>query len=82
MTTQTQKNKPARKMTLGAVQIAVWLNQTDDGKSYYSVSVSRRYKDGDGWKDSNSFKPSDLLNLGKAIEMAFDFIASQQVIGE
>ena len=75
--TNGKGNKPAHKISLGNVQVAVWLNKNTDGKQYYSVTASRRYRNGDTWKDSDSFRMSDLPVLSKSIELAFGYLAAQ-----
>jgi hypothetical protein len=40
------------------------------------VTVSRSYRDADGWKDSTSFAFSDLMNLAKALYDAHSAIAT------
>lgn len=77
---QDMSNKPAKSFKLGSVEAAIWSNERTDGAegTYYTVTVSRRYKDGDGnWQDGNNYFPADLLNLGKVTERAEDWIANQ-----
>jgi hypothetical protein len=49
---------------LGAVKAAVWKNDTDNGVRY-NTTFSRLYKDGDEWKNTDSFGRGDLLVLAK-----------------
>lgn len=73
----TEKKKPAHKISLGNVQVAVWLNKSSEGKNYYSVTSRRRYKNGEGWKDSDSFRMSDLPVLSRSIDLAFEYLTNQ-----
>ena len=58
--------QPAQKYKLGLVTATIWEN---DG--FYSVDLSRSYKDRDGeWQSTASFQHSDLLNLAKCLERA------------
>jgi hypothetical protein len=41
------------------------------------VTVSRLYKDGDNWKDSNSFGRDDLPLVGKVCDQAHSWIFGQ-----
>ena len=44
----------------------------------HNVSVSRIYKDGDDWKQSDSFGRDDLLLVAKALGMAHTWIFEQK----
>ncbi len=70
----TSNNKPALTLTDGALKAAIWRNETEKG-AFYSVSFSRRYKDGAGnYADAYSFSGSELLRIshlaGRAYEQA------------
>ena len=49
----------------------------DKGKPWFNVVVTRSYKDGDEFKDSNSFGHSDLPVVSKAIDFAYEWIWEQ-----
>lgn len=57
----------------GGVRAAVWENEGKDGNLYYSITISRRYRDQkDGeWKSGTRFGPSELLAVGAAAQQAF-----------
>jgi hypothetical protein len=62
--------KPAAKVTLFPVSVAIWANKTDKG-TFYSVTIASRYKDKDGrWKNSVSLNENDLLLAAKALDLA------------
>jgi len=65
-------NQPAAKFRLGYVTATVWKN-TD----FYNVVLSRSYKDGDDWKDTDQLGSGDLLNAAKVLTRAEEYIASQ-----
>ncbi len=65
-------NKPAAKFRLGYVSATVWKN--DD---FYNVTVSRSYKDGDEWKDTDQLGGGDLMNAVRVLQRAEEFIAAQ-----
>lgn len=67
-------NQPAHKVKLGCINATIWENVADSGKSYYSVTVCRIYKDGDDWKESNSFGRDDLPLVAKVLDMAHTWI--------
>lgn len=55
------KNRPVHEVRMGRICGAIWRQQTDDGKVWYNVTLSRIYKDGQGnWARSDSFGRSDL----------------------
>jgi hypothetical protein len=73
----TDKAKPAHKIRSGALTVTVWKNDGDNGP-WYSVTPSRAYKQGDQWKDSDSFGQDDLLRLGKLLDQADSWIQSAE----
>ncbi len=56
------KNKPAAKFRIGYVTATVWKN--DD---YFNVVLSKSYKDGDEWKDTDQLGHGDLLNAAQEL---------------
>lgn len=53
--------KPCKSYKLGAIECAVWANQTADGKPYFSFSFQKSYKDVNGeWQQTSFFNKSDL----------------------
>ncbi len=66
------KNQPAAKFRLGYVTATVWKNG-----DFYSTVLSKSYKDGDEYKDTDQLGSGDLLNAAKCLERAESFIASQ-----
>ncbi len=58
--------KPEKTIRVGGVQIAVWSNKSDNKGTFRSFTIVKNYNDGKGWKQSKSFKASDiqLLQLG------------------
>ena len=63
-------SKPVAKISLFPVTAAIWQNEKD-GKSYYSVTFQRSYKNEKGnWQNSESFGAADLLLLAKVADQA------------
>jgi hypothetical protein len=58
---------------LGRIKAAIWENDTQNG-ARHNVTVTRIYKDGDQWKDSNSFGRDDLPLVGKVVDLAHTWI--------
>jgi hypothetical protein len=50
----------------------VWLND-----KHYNTVLSRSYKDGDEYKDTDQLGTGDLMNAVRVLQRADDFIASQ-----
>lgn len=64
--------KPAATFRLGYVKATVWRND-----KFFNVELTRSYKDGDEYKDTNSLGSGDLLNAAKVLERAEQFISEQ-----
>lgn len=72
-------SKPAHDIRLARIRASVWANSSDHGDVWYSVSISRMYRDGETWKDTTSFGRDDLPLVVKIAEMAYAWIWSQQI---
>jgi hypothetical protein len=66
------KNQPAAKFRLGFVTATVWKNG-----DFFSTVLSKSYKDGEEYKDTDQLASGDLLNAAKVLTRAEDFIAEQ-----
>lgn len=65
-------NVPVDKVSLYPVEAAIWQNYSRDGRSMYSVSFQRSYKDNAGeWHRTSSFSGSDLLVLAACAQQAY-----------
>lgn len=71
------QERPTREFRLGRIRAAVWLNQNGQGDAWYSVTVTRSYKDGDEWKDTTSYRRDDLPLVAKVADLAFAWIWDQ-----
>lgn len=65
-------NQPAAKFRLGYVTATVWKNN-----DFYSVNVSRSYRDGDDWKETDALGHGDLMNAVSVLQKAESFISEQ-----
>lgn len=74
---QSPGNKPVHSFRIGVVKAAIWENHSGDN-TWYGVTVSRSYKDGDQWKNSDSFGRDDLLALSKVADQAHTWICERQ----
>lgn len=72
-------NRPIHKLRDGTVQASVWENTREDGRPFYGVSFTRRYRDAAGeWHDSDNYSGGDLLKLQRLIGEAYDFVKTQE----
>ena len=79
---QRPSNRPVHTIRFGTVKVAIWSNMVDMGnasKPMYKVTASNSYRDGDEWRDTQSFGYEDLLLLAKALNEAHSWIAAQLV---
>lgn len=69
-------NGPVHEIRLGAIKVAIWQNETTNG-TRHNVTVSRLYKDGEEWKQTESFGRDDLLLLAKVVDQAHSWIYTE-----
>jgi hypothetical protein len=70
------KQRPAHEIRLGRIKATIWANQGENG-TWYNVTLSRTYRDGDEWKSSSSFGRDDLLTVAKVADLANSSIHGQ-----
>ncbi len=63
--------KPICKLTAFPVDLAIWKNENKDGDVWFSAKLSRRYKDGDDWKNTSSLRPQDFPLAAALLQEAF-----------
>lgn len=73
---QEPKQRPVHEIRLGRIRAAIWANQNDNG-TWYNVTLSRSYKDGEDWRSSSSFGRDELLTLAKVADLANSWIHDQ-----
>jgi hypothetical protein len=69
-------NRPVFEARLGRLKAAVWANSTENGVRH-NTTFRRIYKDGEEWKDSDSFGRDDLLLLAKLADKVHTWIYEQ-----
>ena len=67
-------NRPVHEIKLGRIRASVWTNESSQQHVWFSVSISRLYRDGGEWKTTTSFGRDDLPLVSKAAEMAYAWI--------
>ena len=60
-------NKPVHRSRVGAVSCSVFLNKTKDGTEFPSAVISRSYKSGDSFKESNSYGARHIAELAALV---------------
>lgn len=70
---------PEHKVHYGRVDVAAWRRQAEDGRAWYSFTVSRSYKDRDDkWQRTASLDEEDLLPAAKALDEAYEWAQRQR----
>lgn len=68
--------QPVHQIRHGAISASIWRQPTDKGP-IFNVTFQRAYRDGDTWKNSNSFGKQNLLVVGLLAARAFEWISNQ-----
>jgi hypothetical protein len=74
--TRPDREPPAYVCRVGRIKAACWRNHHEQG-AWYSVTVTRTYKQGDEWKSAANFGKDDLLVVAEVCRQAFLWIAQQ-----
>ena len=64
--------QPVVKFRIGLVTATIWLNE-----KHHNVVLSKSYKDGEDWRETDQLGHQDLLNAAKVLHRAEEFIAEQ-----
>ncbi len=70
---------PIQKISVSGVSAAVWENAGKEGKTYFSVSLEKRYKTETGeWKNTGSLRTADLPKAVLALQKAYEFLVIKE----
>lgn len=58
--TKETSNKPMKKLQLRGISASVFENQSENGHTFYKVSITRTFKDGDEFRTTSTFSRDDL----------------------
>ena len=58
------KQKPEARIRYASIEGAVWENEGEKGK-FYNATLSKRFRQGEEWKSTNSFSEADLPTVSK-----------------
>lgn len=75
-----ERRKPVHTIRFGRIKASIWANVGMNG-TWHSVQVCRTYKDGNGWKQTDTFGRDDLLLAAKALDQAHTWIYEQANTG-
>lgn len=70
-----EKNKPTN-IKIGAVQVAIWTNTSKKGNTFQTAQLTRSYKDGDEWKQTNNLNANDIPKAILALNKAYEHIVT------
>jgi hypothetical protein len=66
---------PAVEFRIGRIRATVWENNHPEKGKWFSITLTRSYKDDQGrWKTASSFGRDDLLVVGEVCRMAFHWV--------
>ena len=70
------KKRPVHTIKRGNIEAAIWENNSENS-TFFNVTITRTYKDGDELKSISSFGASDLLKVARVTELAEAYIYNQ-----
>ena len=65
--------KPVHEVRFGRIKAAIWANETDVGLRH-NVTISRLFRDGSNWAQTQSFGRDDLPLIQKVVDQAHTWI--------
>lgn len=78
---QPQSNRPEQNLRYGAVEAAIWRNQGESG-DFLNTTFTRHFRQGEDWKQTDSFREQDLPTLSKIAADAHTAIQEMKVAGQ
>ncbi len=73
-----KREPPVHEIRLGRLRASIWRNEHSQEGVWYSVTLTRGYKDAQGqWHSASSFGRDDLLVVGELARLAFHWIAEK-----
>lgn len=75
--------KPPHEIWRGAIRATIYTNEASNGSQWYSLVVTRRYKDKQGhWQDTHSFQVQHLPLLAEVLKEAQQWMLEHSVSAE
>lgn len=72
-------NAPVEVFRYRGIAAKVFANQSKEGGTWYNVAVDRTYKDGEEFKNTNSYSRDHLPVVMALLRQAYDFILQQEM---
>lgn len=72
-----ERKPPAHECRIKNIRGTVWENHHPEQGKWFSVTITRSYKQGEEWKTANSFGRDDLLVVGEVARLCWLWIAQQ-----
>lgn len=75
-----EKKRPVFERRLGNIRVTVWKNVSEgkeggEARRWFNASISRRYKDGDDWKEASTFNGvTDMALVQHAVVSAIQWM--------
>ncbi len=70
---------PVFDTRLNSIRVSVWRNHGENGE-WFNTVITRRYKDGDEWRETNALNGlADLALMIEGARLARDFIAAEEL---
>ena len=69
--------KPEKKFNCGPVAASIWAKTKKvegDTVKFYSVTITKAYKEGEDWKYTNSFDIEDMPKIALVANEAYKYI--------
>ena len=70
---ENEKKKPVKKFYVGDVTASIWKNEGKSG-TFHNVTLTRRYKDEEAYKDTSSLGKYDLTKAIQVLARALSWI--------
>lgn len=71
--------QPEKTFRIGSISASIFRNtvegESGSDRSFRSVTLQRRYRDGDEWKYTYSLNFADIANAREVLRLALDHIA-------
>jgi len=70
-------SRPEKKFKCGPVSASIWAeSKTVNGEAvkFYSINITKAYKNGDNWKNTNNFNAEDLPKVALVANEAYKYI--------
>ena len=70
-------SRPEKKFKCGPISASLWAEDKtmENGVvKFYSINITKAYKDGDNWKNTNNFNAEDLPKVALVANEAYKYI--------